>query len=657
MAPEQLAGGRATISSDLYALGLVLFEMFTGAPAFAPGSAADRARGSRDSAPPTPSQARPDIDPAVERVIVSCLERDPARRPSSARVIAAALPGGDPLAAALAAGETPSPDMVADAGTVGSLRPAIAWALFAALVIGLGAVAAINDRVATLRPALLQLSPEVLRVRARQILERVGWTDQPLDRVGGFEFDLDVSAHLRGDPSPDQWRRAEQGRPGLLRFWYRESDSWLTPWSLGRWPSSGDPPASQPGATVVLDRTGNLVRLTIVLKPTTDVHASTAPPDWSGLFEAAGLRLADFDGTEPLRVPPVGADRRFAWIERSPPDRAMTARIEAAAIGARSVHFEVLSPYPAATLFSIVPLRGFVLLAFVTITLILAAALLARRNIRLGRSDRSAAFRIALFSFALFVPLYMFGVHHVPGIEEVVQLAKGALNSLAYAAGYWLTYVAIEPLVRRRWPDLIVSSTRLLAGRVRDPLIGRDLLIGAALGTVAAVLSATYVLTTSAFEWPRIGLPPPTPLLPLYSAGQAISQCAWIIQIGVQDSLFVMLLMLVLTIVLRRRWLATAALFLIAMGLAGISPGSPMVLIAQGALMAFTVTRYGILAMLAYTLFFLSMTWFPLTLDLNAFYFASSLIPAALLLTLAWCALYITLGGKPLGGWTARGAI
>ena len=86
MAPEQLAGGPATISSDLYALGLVLFEMFTGAPAFAAGSAADRARASRDSAPPTPSQARPDIDPAVERVIVRCLERDPARRPPSARV-------------------------------------------------------------------------------------------------------------------------------------------------------------------------------------------------------------------------------------------------------------------------------------------------------------------------------------------------------------------------------------------------------------------------------------------------------------------------------------------------------------------------------------------------------------------------------------------
>ena len=220
-----------------------------------------------------------------------------------------------------------------------------------------------------------------------------------------------------------------------------------------------------------------------------------------------------------------------------------------------------------------------------------------------------------------------------------------------------MTYVAIEPLVRRRWPDLIVSQTRLLAGRLRDPLVGRDFLIGAVLGATGAAIGAIYMLTTSAFELSRQGLPDPYSLDPLYSAGQSISQFAWIIQLSVQDSLGVMLLMLVLTIVLRRRWLATAALCLIGMGLLGIGSGSPIVLIAGVALSAFAVTRYGILAMLANTLFFLSMTWFPLTLDLNAFYFASSLIPTVLLLTLAWCALHITLGGKPLGGWTERRAI
>lgn len=116
-------------------------------------------------------------------------------------------------------------------------------------------------------------------------------------------------------------------------------------------------------------------------------------------------------------------------------------------------------------------------------------------------------------------------------------------------------------------------------------------------------------------------------------------------------------MMLVLTIALRRRWLAAAAFFLIVVGLGSISPVSPLVLITNSVLLALVVTRYGMLAVLANTLFFLSATYFPLTLDLNTFYFASSLIPIVLLLGLAWCALYITLGGKPLGGWTERRAI
>ena len=63
----------------------------------------------------TPSSHVRDLEPTIERAILRCLEREPAKRPPSALAVSAALPGGDQLAAALAAGETPSPEMVAAA--------------------------------------------------------------------------------------------------------------------------------------------------------------------------------------------------------------------------------------------------------------------------------------------------------------------------------------------------------------------------------------------------------------------------------------------------------------------------------------------------------------------------------------------------------------
>ena len=162
MAPEQLAGRDASIQSDIYALGLVLYEVFTGKRAFEATTVAELRRAHEHSSPTNPSLLVKDIDPIVERVILRCLEKDPAKRPASALQVAAALPGGDPLAAALAAGETPSPEMVAASGETEGLRPVVAWGLLAGVIVSVTAAILLSAQTMLYRRVPLEKPPEAL---------------------------------------------------------------------------------------------------------------------------------------------------------------------------------------------------------------------------------------------------------------------------------------------------------------------------------------------------------------------------------------------------------------------------------------------------------------------------------------------------------------
>ncbi|MDQ3805823.1 MAG: serine/threonine protein kinase, partial [Acidobacteriota bacterium] len=99
MSPEQFTGRELTPQSDIYSLGLVLYELFTGRKAFAASTLPELIRLRRSgSLPDSPSSVVRDLDPLVERVIERCLSADPRDRPATALQVAAALPGGDPLA-------------------------------------------------------------------------------------------------------------------------------------------------------------------------------------------------------------------------------------------------------------------------------------------------------------------------------------------------------------------------------------------------------------------------------------------------------------------------------------------------------------------------------------------------------------------------------
>jgi hypothetical protein len=218
MAPEQLSGGAASIASDIYALGLILYEVFTGGRPFASASLnALRARQLGNDYI-RPSSVTREIPAAVERVIVRCLDPEPRLRPASVQDVLRDLPGGDALTAAVAAGETPSPAMVAAAAKSGELRAVFAWLMFSVAVAGFAMTAILAPRTVLLSVADMK-SPDVLQERARQILSDAGLKDRPGDsdlfaamEAGGRRYHRGLPAIAMGDAATQSERNASQSR-------------------------------------------------------------------------------------------------------------------------------------------------------------------------------------------------------------------------------------------------------------------------------------------------------------------------------------------------------------------------------------------------------------------------------------------------------------
>ena len=192
MAPEQIEKGEATVRSDIYSLGVVFYQLFTGRLPFQATTPIEWRRAHLESSPRTPSSVVKDMDPVVESAILRCLQKDPKLRPSSVRQVAAAFPGGDPLAAALAAGETPSPEMVAASGGTGGLRPLIAWTLAGRRRVPRSSRSILmSAQTALYRRVPLEKPPEALAERAREILQSAGYSGTPVDTAMGFDEGFD----------------------------------------------------------------------------------------------------------------------------------------------------------------------------------------------------------------------------------------------------------------------------------------------------------------------------------------------------------------------------------------------------------------------------------------------------------------------------------
>src|SRR5262249_1631109 len=91
MAPEQLQDRPIDQRADIYSLGLVLFEVFTGMAAFTDDTPVAMARKHIEDAPRNPREIEPIIPERIAKAILRCLEKDPSERFQSVEELQAAL--------------------------------------------------------------------------------------------------------------------------------------------------------------------------------------------------------------------------------------------------------------------------------------------------------------------------------------------------------------------------------------------------------------------------------------------------------------------------------------------------------------------------------------------------------------------------------------
>ena len=591
-----------------------------------------------------------DIDPGVEKAIRRCLDPDPARRPASALSVAAALPGGDPLAAALAAGEMPSPELVASAGKLEGLAPRYSVPCLIAIVVCLSASVALRARYAAVMHTPLDNPPEVLAHQAREMASSFGYPKKPADSVLSIDDRGDLLDHLKQLPQPhhwDQWLAAE----APIQADYRESLSPLTADPYGEVTTNNPAPTAPGMAHVVVDGAGRLRQFQA--NPYQDAPALTPPVAPEAVFHAAGLDMAPFTEIPATFVPAGPSSEAHSWKGPHPRIPGLNLTVDLASWKGRitgvAIHFDwpkqgAAAP-PAQTAAS--RARDVVLLSLSLVGL-LSVVLLARRNWRLGHIDPKGALRLGIARCLLGFVAWIGTVHPVPDESMIPFFFANCAAWLMWGAAVALLYIALEPLVRARWPHSIVTWSRLLAGRWLDAQVGSHILIGATVGAVVWVAAEWFG------DWQSGGLGTLGGLASSLGTRQWLAAFANNMQGALFFGLLVFFSICGLRLMVKKdipAAILAALLLLLASGRLFSSPDWKVFLaiyIGMYSVLVFVLLRLGLVATMAAVFFIDSSNLITLGADWKTWYAPAGLASFVLLLGIAIFAFWRSLGSHEL---------
>ena len=657
MAPETLAGREVTTRSDIYALGLVLYELFTGARAFTGKSVAELARKHAEESAAPPTGIVGDLDPQIEAVILQCLEKDPNARPKSALVVAMALPGGDPLAAALAAGETPSPELVAQAGEEGTLKPAHGWMLLTTVIVFLLVFLVLSSSQHVLRYEPMERPPAVQLDRGIETLNRLGVDVPASDRISGLRVDREMLREVNRDGATQPELDAmSSGETSVIDFWLRAAPSELVAER-----TTGRVGPTRPARTIAgelfasFDSRGRIRALEVV----PEERLASEPPDpserlsdpWIGIFEAAGLDPESFEESEPVWSPPRFVDEVRGWSRQGGEVDLGINRIEAGIRSGRLEYLRTGTVLDVAESQSSAPPGselGQTLNTLLIVVILIVGALIARRNVRRGRGDLRGSWQMAGVVFATGMAAWLVSAHHSFGAGRELNLFVLASGGALFMAGFvWLLYMALEPEVRRHWPERLISWQRMLAKSYRDPLVGRHVLIGLLLGTCLSLMLASItflarIVKPSEFELGAAGVSQ------LIGSGVVVGSVLAQISQAIFAGVFITVLVLVVRLVLRRMWAAVVFSVIIFVAMNALGSTNPILAGAISAVILAVVMaallRYGLLTLISLIFVLNLLQASPPMLSLSYWYSPMTLIAPFVVLICAVSAFAVSLG-------------
>jgi serine/threonine-protein kinase len=287
----------------------------------------------------------------------------------------------------------------------------------------------------------------------------------------------------------------------------------------------------------------------------------------------------------------------------------------------------------------------FTIIILIGLSLVTTAALMAWRNYRAGRGDRRGATRIFCLVVLCSMLHWAATGKHVADFPEADFLAEALATALLTGSVFAVGYLALEPYVRRRWPQSLISWTRALAGGWRDPLVGSQVLAGIAVGIGLKLVDAVgkYQLRLTD-PWPHFAS---QPLFILDARG-----LTGYLAFHVEDSLMYLLyffLFFLLRVLLRKEWLAAVCWTLLNVAVID-APGLmlahvPYSIIIFG-LMPPILLRFGLLPLIVADL--VDSILALVSTDFSAWYAGDTYVALALILAMTAYAFRTAVAGRKL---------